>query len=108
MKRVLIVASVLAFHFSVLADEANVKVPVPEGFGTMEMEGMPSEVSQKSKVKFSSSCTDITGRTIKQGDAGYETCLSDVKLKSVNQKQSDNKNSTNPGPQMNMNFSVGD
>lgn len=110
MKKFLLLAAVLGLPFFSLAEEAAVKVPVPEGFQAMEMEGMPSEVSQKSnsKVTFSSSCTDVTGRTIKQGEAGYETCLSDVKFKNTNPEKTGNSKSTTPGPQMNMNFSVGD
>lgn len=108
MKRILIAASVLAFHFSAMAEETHVKAPVPEGFEAMKMEGMPAEVSKNSKVKFSTSCTDITGRSIKQGEVGYETCMSDVKLKNLNPNKVDKSNSSTTGPQMNMDFKVND
>lgn len=109
MKNFMVIVFMLAFSCSGYSEETNGKVPVPEGFGTMEMEGMP-ELSKesKSKITFSSSCIDITGRTIKEGEAGYETCLSDVKLKSLNNSKADKSKSQNSGPQMNMNFNVGD
>lgn len=110
MRNFMVIIFMLAFSCSGYSEETTTKVPVPEGFGTMEMEGMPAELSKKakSKVTFSSSCIDITGRTIKEGEAGYETCLSDVKLKSLNNSKADNSKSQNSGPQMNMNFNVGD
>ncbi len=107
MKSVLAIILTMAIYLPTWAQEESAKKPVPEGYGTLPMENVPSAYSQKSKVNFTTSCTDSTGRAIQQGEAGFETCMGDVKLKSLNSPSKDTTTSPNMGPQMNMNIKVG-
>lgn len=109
MNQLSIFCVILTFAFSTWAEETNVKIPVPEGFQTLQMEQMPTAApgNPSKKLKFSASCVDNNGRTIQQNEPGYDTCLSQVKLKSLNPDNTKDTSSTNPGPQMNINFNTG-
>lgn len=108
MKQLSILCAVLAWTLSAGAEETNVKVPVPEGFQTLQMEQMPTAPGGPAKkVKFSASCVDNNGRTLQQNEPGYDSCLSQVKLKSLNPDNTKGSGTGAPGPQMNINFNSG-
>jgi hypothetical protein len=64
---------------SVFAEDVNKKVPVKDGYGTLDMKQMapPGDLpqSKKSNVTTNVGCLDNTGRTFTQGEAGFETCV---------------------------------
>lgn len=107
----MLAAAILSFHFASFAEETNVKVPVAEGFAPMNMEGMPPQAPQTStrKINFSTSCTDMSGRNIQQNQPGYEACLVQAQQRANSSANTNNKPGTqpSPGPQMNMNFNLG-
>jgi hypothetical protein len=69
----------LGFSQLVLAEDVNKKVPVKDGYGTLDMKQMapPGDLpqSKKSKVTTKVGCLDNTGKTYSQGEAGFETCV---------------------------------
>ncbi|WP_374078091.1 hypothetical protein [Bdellovibrio bacteriovorus] len=101
-----ITAAVLVFTSShALAQDEGEKVPVKEGYETLDMSEYQAfektkVPSKKGGTKFSTSCKDITGAEFKQGEAGYETCLGQVKPGKSSDKE--------PGNSMNVNMDLGD
>lgn len=79
MKVILVWALMLGFSHSALAEDTSKKVPVKEGYQTMDMKLLtpPGEPTQakNSKVPTKIGCLDNTGRTIAQGEPGFETCV---------------------------------
>lgn len=87
------------------AQDEGEKVPVKEGYETLDMSEYQAfeqtkAPTKKSDAKFSTSCKDITGAEFKQGQAGYETCLGQVKPGKTSDKE--------PGNSMNFNMDLGD
>jgi hypothetical protein len=79
MKFILTLFLCLGLTPFVFADDAGTKVPVKDGYGTLDMKqmGPPGELLQakKSNVETKIGCLDVTGRTLSQGDPGFETCV---------------------------------
>ncbi len=59
------------------------------------------------EAKFSMSCKDSTGRDFKQGDSGYEACLSQMKAQH-DFKKHDGKPGNAAGANAGFNFKIGD
>lgn len=89
----------ISFAVSTSALAEDKKVPVKEGYGTLDMSDYnkhsENQTSGKAKVTFTSSCTDTVGKEHKQGDSGFDSCL-------INSKSPIDANKTNP--QMNVKF----
>jgi hypothetical protein len=71
------------------AEEHSEKVPVKDGFQKLDMQGFDGAMAadakvQKAKTKTSVGCTNATGQSFKQTDAGYENCM--MQLKPLNEK----------------------
>jgi hypothetical protein len=99
MKITLILFLCLGLTQVVLAEDSAQKVPVKEGYGTLDMKQMtpPGELPQAKKtgVVTKVGCIDVTGKTLSQGDPGFETCVM-------------NRTPKNPGDQpTNMNIQFG-
>ncbi|MNL15434.1 hypothetical protein D3C87_1364200 [compost metagenome] len=79
MKSTFIFVLCLGLSQSVLAEDAGKKVPVKEGYGTLDMKQMtpPGEPSQvkKSGVTTKVGCLDMTGKTLSQGEPGFDACV---------------------------------
>jgi hypothetical protein len=79
MKITLILVLCLGLSRVVLAEDSAQKVPVKEGYGTLDMKqmGPPGDLPQakKSNVITKVGCIDVTGKTLSQGDPGFETCV---------------------------------
>ncbi len=79
MKSILILLACLGVTQVVFAEEAGKKVPVKNGYGTLDMKQMnpPAEPSsaKKSGVTAKVGCLDATGRTLFQGEPGFDTCV---------------------------------
>lgn len=79
MKIVLVLALFLGLSQVVFAEDTGKKVPVKDGYETLDMKQMnpPGEPSQakKSGVTAKVGCLDATGRTLTQGEPGFDTCV---------------------------------
>lgn len=73
------------------------KVPVKEGYGTMNMDefkGLNNQVKMpKSGVTFSQTCKGKSGVEYKATDNGYEACLREAQMDNT----INNKNGAQPG-----------
>ena len=104
MKSVFLTLLVLCLVQAVLASEVvtstSTKVPVKEGYETLDMteynkQSAAMNAGSGSKVVVTTSCTDTVGKTHKQGELGYDSCL-------INAGNKGNSNSSQN--QMNVNF----
>lgn len=79
MKIVLVLAFFLGLSQVAFAQDTDKKVPVKDGYGTLDMKQIspPADLpqSKKSNVVTKVGCLDVTGRTLSQGDPGFETCV---------------------------------
>ncbi len=87
--RVMTILISILFVTTAYAEEQNVKVPVKAGFEKLDMQGFQGAMeadakAEKSKKKTSIGCTDTSGKSYKQGDQGYDTCL--IQTKPLNDK----------------------
>lgn len=77
-------------------DAAETKVPVKEGYGTLNMDefkDMNRPTSGKSGMTFTQTCKGKSGVEYKAGDHGYEACLREAQLDNT----IGNKNGASPG-----------
>ncbi|WP_413559452.1 hypothetical protein [Bdellovibrio sp. HCB209] len=89
--RALAVLFLVSMSVSAYAEEQqNVKIPVKDGFQKLDMQGFQgaqgtsATTSPKTKTSVSIGCTDVTGRSFKAEDAGYQNCLMETKSRSGN------------------------
>ncbi|MNL23756.1 hypothetical protein D3C87_1451580 [compost metagenome] len=97
--KLVLMALMVSFAASNSAFAEDRKVPVKEGYGTLDMSDYNkhsrNQDAKRSKVTVSTSCTDTVGKEHKQGEMGYDSCL-------INAKNPVDANKTNP--QMNVKF----
>ena len=62
------------------------------------------------EAKFSISCKDINGREFKTGEAGYDDCLSQLKMRNNTNKLNSgiNKENNKDASSANLNFKIGE
>lgn len=104
----MLIALILALPVFVFAKDTEkkaelqeTKVPVKEGYGTMNMDefkGMNKPTSSKSGVSFTQGCKGKTGIEYKESDPGYEGCLREAQMDNA----AGNKNGS--APSMGVNF----
>ena len=79
MKITFILFLCIGFVRFAFAQDTHKKVPVKEGYETLDMKQMapPADLSQakKSNVNAKVGCLDATGKTLSQGEPGFETCV---------------------------------
>jgi hypothetical protein len=102
-KFVLILAAVLLSSLVVRADDSAKKDK--DGFQTVDMKlynNLNSSTSSSSTkpVTVTQSCTENTGKEVKQGDAGYDACL----IKATSPNNPANNNKTGVSNSVNINF----
>jgi hypothetical protein len=79
----LVSAVLLLVSIQGFAEEPK-KVPVKEGYGTLDMSAYNKHTatqsdSGKSNISATTSCTDTAGMEHQQGDAAYDACLINAK-----------------------------
>lgn len=70
-----------------------------------EAKETPPPVNKESK--FSTSCKDSLGKEIKYGELGYDTCLTNLKMKHDLNKLNKNQNNTQDPSGASVNFKIG-
>ena len=79
MKISLTVLVCLALPMAVFADDGGKKVPVKESYETLDMKQMtlPGEPlsAKKSGITTKVGCLDAIGRTLSQGEPGFDACV---------------------------------
>jgi len=78
MKKAVVLFLMLVLSQNIFADEVSKKVPVKEGYGTLDMKMAPNAnipEAKKTNVITKMNCVDVTGRSLAQGDPGFETCM---------------------------------